>query len=152
VRSLAPQVRCPTLVLHPRGDARIPFDEGRLLAGLIPNARFVPLKSRNHILLENEPAWGHFCEEVHGFLEDGDPVEPLPEPFSLLSAREKGILELIAAGLDNRHIARKLALSEKTVRNHITSVFAKLGTSNRAQAIVRARQAGFGGTLDRPAR
>ena len=144
VRSLAAQIRCPTLVLHPRTDARIPFDEGRLLAGLIPGARFVPLQSRNHILLEDEPAWRRFSVEVESFLAEVHAPTALSEPFSLLSTREKHILDRIAAGLDNHQIARALTLSEKTVRNHITSIFGKLGVPNRAQAIVRAREAGFG--------
>ncbi len=68
VRELAPRLRIPTLVLHGMGDLRVPFDEGRLLASLIPGARFVPLESRNHILLEREPAWGRFLREVRHFL------------------------------------------------------------------------------------
>jgi DNA-binding NarL/FixJ family response regulator len=54
------------------------------------------------------------------------------------------VLELIAQGLDNNDIAQRLAISEKTVRNHITNIFGKLAATTRAQAIVRARQAGFG--------
>jgi len=54
-RSLGPRIKCPTLVLHAREDARIPFEEGRSLAALIPDARFVPLESRNHVLIESEP-------------------------------------------------------------------------------------------------
>jgi pimeloyl-ACP methyl ester carboxylesterase len=68
VRSLAPQLKLPTLVLHAVNDARIPFAEGRLTAALIPGARFVPLDSRNHILLESEPAWQRFLSEVRQFL------------------------------------------------------------------------------------
>jgi pimeloyl-ACP methyl ester carboxylesterase len=64
VRGLASQVRVPTLVMHSRGDARVPFDEGRQLAALIPGARFVPLDSRNHVLLEGEPAWALFMNEL----------------------------------------------------------------------------------------
>jgi DNA-binding NarL/FixJ family response regulator len=63
-----------------------------------------------------------------------------------LTARERQILDLIARGLDNAQIATQLSLSAKTVRNHINSIFAKLGTPNRAQAIVRAREAGLGFT------
>jgi pimeloyl-ACP methyl ester carboxylesterase len=48
LREIAPQVQCPTLVFHSRSDARIPFEQGRTLATLIPGARFVPLESRNH--------------------------------------------------------------------------------------------------------
>ena len=143
VTELARQVRCPTLVLHPRADAAVPFEEARLVAGLIPGARFVPLESRNHILMEDEPAWGRFVAELRAFLAEAEAGAPPPH-FAQLSAREREVLELIAAGLDNRQIARKLSLSEKTVRNHITSIFSKLGVPSRAQAIVRARESGFG--------
>jgi class 3 adenylate cyclase/pimeloyl-ACP methyl ester carboxylesterase len=68
VRDLAPGVQAPTLVLHATGDARIPFEEGRLMASLIRGARFVPLESKNHILMENELAWEHFLHEVRQFL------------------------------------------------------------------------------------
>jgi pimeloyl-ACP methyl ester carboxylesterase len=74
VRELAPKVRVPTLVLHATGDLRVPYEEGRLLASLIPGARLVSLESRNHILLETDPAWGRFLQEVRGFL--GVPPEP----------------------------------------------------------------------------
>lgn len=68
VAHLAPQVRAPTLVIHASGDAVVPFDQGRLLAALIPGARFVSLESRNHVLLEHEPAWSRFADEVRRFL------------------------------------------------------------------------------------
>lgn len=73
VTELVPQVRAPTLVLHATGDAVASFSQGRKLAAMIPGARFVPLESRNHILLEHEPAWARFVDEVHRFLaEDVD--------------------------------------------------------------------------------
>jgi pimeloyl-ACP methyl ester carboxylesterase/DNA-binding CsgD family transcriptional regulator len=146
VRALAPKVSCPTLVLHARDEARIAFDEGRLLATLIPGARFVPLDSRNHIILESEPAWGKLVAELRGFLPDafGTESRSLSGPFSELSAREQEVLGLIAQGLDNHRIAERLCLSEKTVRNHINHIFSKLDVQTRAEAIVRARDAGFG--------
>jgi DNA-binding NarL/FixJ family response regulator len=64
--------------------------------------------------------------------------------FGELTEREREMLELIARGLGNDEIARRLALSPKTVRNHVTNVFDKLGVATRAQAIVKAREAGFG--------
>lgn len=143
VTALAPKVSCPTLVLHANQDARAPFDEGRLLASLIPGARFVPLPSRNHILLENEPAWRQWLTEVRAFL----PIVAADGQFALLTARERDLIELIAQGFDNAQIAARLELSEKTVRNHITHIFDKLQVENRAQAIVRARDAGFGKKL-----
>jgi pimeloyl-ACP methyl ester carboxylesterase/DNA-binding winged helix-turn-helix (wHTH) protein len=68
VTALLPRVKVPTLVLHCRNDAAQPFDEGRRIAAGIPGARFVALESRNHLILENEPAWGRFLEEVTAFL------------------------------------------------------------------------------------
>jgi DNA-binding NarL/FixJ family response regulator len=66
-------------------------------------------------------------------------------PFPMLTDREEELLALIANGASNAEIARRLVVSDKTVRNHITSTFAKLGVTDRAQAIVRAREAGLGG-------
>lgn len=140
VVDLLPQVQCPTLVLHSSGDARVPFEESRLLAGNIPGARFVPLESDNHLVLEGEPAWTRWREEVHGFLPASTTTDPA---FATLTPRERDIVELLAGGRDNAQIAARLALSEKTVRNHITSIFSKLEVENRAQAIVLARRAGF---------
>ena len=64
--------------------------------------------------------------------------------FPELSAREREVLDLIAAGVGNADIAKRLFISPKTVRNHVTSVFAKLQVADRTQAIVRARAAGLG--------
>ena len=141
VTELARRVSCPTLVTHSKGDARVPFEEGRLIASLIPGARFVPLESRNHVLLEHEPAWQRWLEEVRAFLPA---AARGGAPFSGLTPREAELVELIAQGLDNTQIAARLELSDKTVRNHITSIFAKLGVENRSRAIVLAREAGFG--------
>jgi pimeloyl-ACP methyl ester carboxylesterase len=69
VTSLLPQVRVPTLVMHARHDARVPFESGRRLAAGIPGARFVPLESQNHVLLEGEPAFAHFLEEMRAFIQ-----------------------------------------------------------------------------------
>jgi pimeloyl-ACP methyl ester carboxylesterase/DNA-binding CsgD family transcriptional regulator len=138
VSASAPRVACPTLVCHARGDLRIPFEEGRDLAAMIPGARLVPLESNNHILLDPEPAFRRMLEEVQAFLPgDG-------RSFPALTGREAQILEHIAQGLDNAQIAARLELSEKTVRNHITHIFDKIGVESRAQAIVLARERGLG--------
>jgi DNA-binding CsgD family transcriptional regulator len=145
LRESASRVKCPTLVLHARGDRRVPFEEGRLFAGLVPGARFVPLESENHILLSREPAFGQFFEELDAFV---------PRPagagrhgaFPQLTAREAEVLDRIAQGLDNAQIAAHLEISEKTVRNNITRIFDKLAVENRSQAIVLARNSGWGRT------
>lgn len=78
VRREAAEVRAPTLVLHARGDGMVPFEIGRQLAALIPRARFVPLESRNHVLLETEPAWARFVDEVRSFLGEGSASDVTP--------------------------------------------------------------------------
>ncbi|MEU5724417.1 response regulator transcription factor [Micromonospora sp. NPDC047738] len=65
-------------------------------------------------------------------------------PFPQLTAREREILELLAAGRSNAQIAAALYLSPKTVRNNVSNVFAKLQVADRPEAIVRAREAGLG--------
>ena len=69
ISDLLPQVRVPTLVLHCRNDAAVVFDEGRRLAAGIPGAKFVALESRNHLVLESEPAWEKLIGEIKAFLE-----------------------------------------------------------------------------------
>jgi len=142
VRESAQRIRCPTLVLHSRGDRRVPLEEGRLLASLIPEARLVALDSDNHILLPNEPAWRRYFDEIDAFLPGTTPAGA--SALGELTPREIEILERIAQGLDNSQIAAHLSLSEKTVRNHITRIFDKLQVDNRSRAIVLAREAGLG--------
>jgi pimeloyl-ACP methyl ester carboxylesterase len=70
VLELATQVSVPTLVLHARDEAEIPLSQSRLMAAKIPDAKFVTLDSRNHILGANEPAWKDFLHEVENFITD----------------------------------------------------------------------------------
>ena len=79
VRDLLPQVRTPTLLFHSRNDQAVPFSQGEELAAGIPGARFVPLESRDHILIESEPAWPMFAEISREFLDlDADKLPALP--------------------------------------------------------------------------
>ncbi len=137
------EVRTPTMVLHARNDEVIPIEEGKFLASGIPGAEFVELDSRNHILLEQEPAWQRFREAVLSFLQPGEAATD--SAFAALSARERQVLALMADGLSNADIGERLQISEKTVRNHASNVFDKLGVWSRAQAIVFARDHGFSG-------
>ncbi len=137
-------VRTPTLVLHARDDEVVPVAEGRLLASGIPGAQFVELDSRNHMLLEHEPAWQRFQEEVLAFAQQDQPATDRAV-FAALSAREREVLALMAEGLGNTEIAERLQISEKTVRNHASNIFDKLGVWSRAQAIVFARDHGYNG-------
>ena len=143
VTALLSRIDCPTLVLHATGDLRVPFAEGRLIAGLIEQARFVPLDSPHHLMLEQDASRSRWTEEVCEFLGTAHLHRDDPQ-FAALTRRERELVELIAQGRDNAQIAAVLALSDKTVRNHITSIFSKLEVENRSQAIVLARTAGYG--------
>jgi pimeloyl-ACP methyl ester carboxylesterase/DNA-binding CsgD family transcriptional regulator len=138
------EIRVPTLVLHSREDDVVPIALGQELAADIPGAQFVELDSKNHVLLENEPAWGRFCDEVLEFMGLSGQRNAEDPAFSNLSPRERQILKLLGEGLGNADIAIRLSISEKTVRNHVSNVFDKLGVWTRAQAIVFARDRGFG--------
>jgi DNA-binding NarL/FixJ family response regulator len=140
VIDLARRLTVPTLVMHARGDARVPFDEGRRLAALIPGARFVPLGSRNHVLLDTEPAWPVFLAELRAFLKPTTAqAADAAAGDGALTPAEGEVLRRVAQGLDNHAIAQQLGKSEKTVRNQVSAIFAKLGVRTRAEAIVRVR-------------
>lgn len=144
VVELLEQVSVPALVMHATNDEVVPLSAARLLATRIPGARFVQLDSRNHVLLAHEPAWARFKQEVLAFTgvapDEGD-EDPM---FARLSPREREILVHLAEGCTNAEIGERLFISEKTVRNHVSNVFSKLGVHSRAQAIVLARDGNLG--------
>jgi DNA-binding NarL/FixJ family response regulator len=112
----------------------------------IPDARFAPLESRNHILLDTDEAWEQFAGEIDEFLSvpgDNSPALLLDG----LTARERDVLEYVAQGLTNGAISKRLKIAEKTVRNHVSIILSKLGVSSRTHAVVIGRQAGFGRRL-----
>jgi pimeloyl-ACP methyl ester carboxylesterase/DNA-binding CsgD family transcriptional regulator len=146
VRDIVPKVNCPALVMHSRGDSIIPFDEGRRVAAQIPGARFVPLESRNHLIVDSEPAWQQVTHAMDEFLpaSTNKPSTVTRLRVGELTVREHQVLELVAQGLDNEAIGTRLKISEKTVRNHVSVILAKLDVNSRVQAVVCAREAGFG--------
>ena len=135
------RVQCPTLVLHKRADARIPFEEGRFVAAGIAGARFEPLDGPNHLPLSGDPAFEHALGLMNDFLPQQGRGAPR---LNGLSPGDAELLELLARGLDNAQIAARLGRAEKTVRNRVSALFEHLGVESRAQAIVRGRDAGFG--------
>lgn len=143
VVDLLDRVRVPTLVLHAREDNVVPFSEGRFLASSIKDAQFVELPSKNHVLLADEPAWPRFKEAVLEFFGRSSAEEE--DRFASLSRREREILTLLTDGLGNADIGERLEISEKTVRNHISKIYDKLGVWTRAQAMVFARDHRFRG-------
>lgn len=147
IRRAATEIVAPTLVFHARGDTMVPFEAGRRLASMIPNARFVPLESSSHILESDTEAWTTFCRELEEFLAP-EAANDRSRRLALgsLTARETEVLDGVARGLSNGELAELLGISEKTVRNHLTTIFSKLDVPSRARAIVAAREAGLGQT------
>jgi pimeloyl-ACP methyl ester carboxylesterase/DNA-binding CsgD family transcriptional regulator len=143
VTDLLDQVAVPTLVAHARDDGAVPFQEGRQLAIRIPNARLLPLASRNHVLLATEPAWPIFVAEMNAFLG----VRPSVPTVAVqeLSARELEVLRLVASGLSNEQIADQLYLSARTVERHLSNIYAKLRISGKA---ARAAAAAYASRLE----
>ena len=159
VADLLPQLDLPTLVLHARGDQMNEFARGRRLAAEIPGARLVTLESDNHVLLADEPAWPVFLDEVTEFLEPDrrsarngrsrnglsrtGPARNGQSRYSAqalggLTTREREVLELVAAGLDNRDIAATLTLSVRTVERHLQTIYRKLDLTGSAQRTAAA--------------
>jgi pimeloyl-ACP methyl ester carboxylesterase/DNA-binding CsgD family transcriptional regulator len=140
ISDTARRVTQPALVLHARHDRVVPYEEGRRLASLLPDARFVTLETDNHILQEDEPAWPAFLSELRAFLGDDERAPTASADLSELSEREREVLELVAAGMSNERIAERLFLSTRTVERHLSNVYAKLrlsGKSARAAAAAR---------------
>jgi pimeloyl-ACP methyl ester carboxylesterase/DNA-binding CsgD family transcriptional regulator len=131
----------PTLILHSVRDRMNEFEFSRTLAAGIPDSRLVPLESDNHILLEDEPAWRVFVDEVTAFLRaDAAEAAGSPPLDEVLSPRELEVLRLAGDGLDNDAIAGCLALSVRTVERHLQNVYAKLdlaGRNARTAAVAR---------------
>ena len=141
VSRLAGRVLAPTLNLHARDDAMVEFERGRELAALIPGAQFVPLDSRNHLLLADEPAWHRFLEALDAFTQSSR--APLATTAAAgVSEREVEVLRLVAAGQSNAEIAESLSISVRTVERHLTNIYAKMGLLGRsARAAAAARLA-----------
>jgi len=137
ISDLLGRIRVPTLVMHGRRDEVIPFSEGQYLASNIPGADFIELDSCNHILLSNESAWAQFRREVANFtgIRETSGREGV---LSCLTGREREILQHLGRGLSNSQIAENLHISEKTVRNHLSHLYRKLGVHSRTQALVLA--------------
>jgi pimeloyl-ACP methyl ester carboxylesterase/DNA-binding CsgD family transcriptional regulator len=142
LESELPRVSTPTLVLHPR-DYILPVDESRKVAAAIPGARLVlvdgtgvrgdaaqGLKAIDDFLVGLPSREERFA--ANGALPDG------------LSAREAEVLRLIARGRSNPQIALELVISINTVQNHVSSILAKAGLANRAEASSYAQRRGFG--------
>lgn len=135
----------PTQIIQISEDGLVPASAAQVLAEGIPNPEFVLVDSKNHILRAEEPGWKQFTEAISRFLDGGEDSKAAQKSELLeeLTDRESEILRRIALGHKNARIAEELFISEKTVRNHITNVFSKLGVNSRSEAIVLAKDSGL---------
>jgi DNA-binding CsgD family transcriptional regulator len=137
------RITTPTLVLQATGDRSMSFDNAVEVTTRIPGSRLVALNSNNHILLEGEPAWATFVDEVTGFLEPDRRAwteHDRDGSIETLSPRELDVLRACADGATNEAIATELGLSPRTVERHLSNVYLKLGLSGpaaRAGAVAR---------------
>jgi pimeloyl-ACP methyl ester carboxylesterase/DNA-binding CsgD family transcriptional regulator len=141
IKDLAPQVRCPVLALHMKGDQLIYFDQGRRLAASIPGARFVPLEGNNHIPLPHEPAWTVFANEVSRFLGVKQNEASGASRVSL-TPRQRDVLARVARGQTDKQIARDLHLSPRTIEMHVAGAMKALGAKSRAEAVAKSSEHG----------
>jgi pimeloyl-ACP methyl ester carboxylesterase/DNA-binding CsgD family transcriptional regulator len=132
------RLRVPTLVLQRQSDSAVDARLGRELAALIPGARFVPLAGRGHYPWDGDPREG--LRAIASFLEGPAPSANGSSP---LTSRETEVLQLVAAGLNNRQIASSLVVSEHTVHRHVANILRKLAQSSRAGAAAHAARVGL---------
>jgi pimeloyl-ACP methyl ester carboxylesterase/DNA-binding CsgD family transcriptional regulator len=125
IRALLPAIRARTAVLHREGDKGTRFELGREVAALIPGAALVPLTGSSHLFYHGD--WPAVLEVMLGFLSE--PASPGPR----LTGRELEVAELVAEGLTNQAIARRLSVAPRTAEAHVENIRRKLQVRSRAQ-------------------
>jgi pimeloyl-ACP methyl ester carboxylesterase/DNA-binding CsgD family transcriptional regulator len=125
IRALLPAVRARTAVLHREADQGTRFELGREVAALIPGATLIPLPGSSHLFYHGD--WLAVLEAVLGFL--CEPVSPGPR----LTGREFEVAALVAEGLTNQAIARRLSIAPRTAEAHVENIRRKLQVRSRAQ-------------------
>jgi pimeloyl-ACP methyl ester carboxylesterase/DNA-binding CsgD family transcriptional regulator len=125
IRALLPAIQAPTAVLHREADKGTRFELGREVAALIPGATLIPLPGSSHLYYHGE--WLAVLDAMLGFL--CEPAQPGPR----LTAREFEVAELVAEGLTNHSIARRLSVAPRTAEAHVENIRRKLQVRSRAQ-------------------
>jgi DNA-binding NarL/FixJ family response regulator len=138
-----PDVRVLVLTMVADDDALFAAVQAGALGYVLKGAGQAEIGRALTAVAAGEAVYGaQVARRLRAFFSAGAGV--VAKPFPELTDREREVLDLMAAGLPNATIARRLFLSDKTVRNNITAIFAKLGVRDRAEAVVRARDAGLG--------
>jgi pimeloyl-ACP methyl ester carboxylesterase/DNA-binding CsgD family transcriptional regulator len=125
IRALLPAIRARTAVLHREEDRGTKFELGREVAALIPGATLIPLPGSSHLFYHGD--WPSVLEATLSFLSE--PASGGPR----LTDREREVAELVAEGLTNQAIARRLSVAPRTAESHVENIRRKLRVSSRAQ-------------------
>lgn len=132
VRALLPRITAPTLVVHTTGNRVMPLRVGREIASGIPDARLVALAGEDDIPTTSTAVEG-LVGAIRAFIVGDTAATPASD--GPLSPREREVLSHVAAGRTNREIAGELGISVFTVNRHVSSLLAKTGAANRAEAV-----------------
>lgn len=141
--AMAPSVRVLVLTMHEDDESVFAALRAGASGYLLKGARPAQVRRAVQAVAAGEAIFG---PALAGRLLDWFAAAPSgpPVPFPDLTAREREILELVAAGVGNAEIARRLDIAPKTARNNVSNILTKLHVGDRAQAIVKARDAGMG--------
>ena len=134
-RPLLGGIVVPTLVAHNTGDQLAPASLGRALAEAIPGATYVEFAGRSHVPRAGDGSLAGLITEMTRFMGAAGPTAKSPTD---LTSRERQVLDCLSQGLSNANIAARLSIAEKTVRNHLSCIYDKLGVTSRTQAVVAA--------------
>jgi pimeloyl-ACP methyl ester carboxylesterase/DNA-binding CsgD family transcriptional regulator len=141
VSALLPAIRARTVVLHREADKGTRFELGRQLAARIPGATLVPLPGASHLFYHGD--WLSVMEAMLGFL--AEPTSSGPQ----LTGRELEVAELVAQGLTNVSVARRLSVAPRTAEAHVENIRRKLGVRSRAQIAAWVTEQRLGGGAPR---
>ena len=138
-----PEARVLVLTMFDDDDSVFAAMRAGALGYLVKGAKPAEVTGAIQAVADGEAIFGPaIARRVIDFFAAGSAPRPLPQ----LTDREREVLALVARGHTNPAIARQLVLSPKTVKNHVSNIFAKLAVADRAEAIAKARRAGLGGT------
>ena len=144
ILAASPQTRILVITMSVDDDAVVAAMRAGARGYVVKGAGRADLLQAVHTVSAGGAVFSPTVAERLGTFFSGLAAQPGREMFPQLSEREREVLDLVARGCDNRTIARELFLSEKTVRNHVSTILTKLDAENRAAAIARARRAGLG--------
>jgi len=137
VSALLPEIRARTVVVHREADKGTRFELGRQVAALIPEATLIPLPGSSHLFYHGD--WRSVLDAMLGFLSEPSTAGPR------LTGRELEVAELVAEGLTNQSVARRLSVAPRTAEAHVENIRRKLGVRSRAQIAAWVTEQRLGG-------